>query len=90
MTYFWQNTWNSRTRTVDMELCFFLQEKDGRYRRMEESQKQRAWEAQELKNMLLQTGFRGVCMYGDGNLNPAKDGDSRWHICATRPAEEAL
>ena len=90
MTYFWQNTWNPRTRTVEMELCFFIREKDGRYRRMEESQRQKAWEAQELKNMLLQTGFRGICLYGDGNLNPGKDSDSRWHICAVRPAEEAL
>ena len=40
--------------------------------------------------MMLQTGFRGICVYGDGNLNPAKDTDSRWHICATRPAEETL
>ena len=90
LTYFWENRWNARTATVEMELCFFIREEDGRYRRMEEHQKQRAWEAQELKNMMLQTGFRGICVYGDGNLNPAKDTDSRWHICATRPAEETL
>ena len=88
ITYFWQNRWNPRTATVAMELCFFVREKDGRYRRMEESQRQRAWEAQELKNLLLQTGFRGVCVYGDCTMNPAQDQDARWHVCATRPAEE--
>ena len=88
ITYFWQNRWNPRTAIVDMLLCFFIREEDGRYRRMEEEQRQRAWEAQELKSMLLQAGFRGVCIYGDGNLNPAKESDLRWHICATRPADE--
>ena len=88
ITYFWQNRWNARTRTVEMTLCFFVKEADGRYRRMEEEQIQKAWEAQELKNMLLSMGFRGVCLYGDGNLNPAKETDLRWHICATRPGEE--
>ena len=89
ITYFWQNRWNSRNATVDMMLCFFIREKDGRYRRMEEEQRQKAWEMQELKNLLLRTGYRGVCIYGDGNLNPGKETDLRWHICASRPAEEA-
>ena len=88
VTYFWQNIWNPRSRTVEMTLCFFVREQDGRYCRMEENQTQKAWEAQELKNMMLACGYRGVCMYGDGNLNPARETDLRWHICATRPPEE--
>jgi hypothetical protein len=89
ITYFWQNRWHERTRTTEMNLCFFVREKDGKYRRMEERQVQRAWEPQELKNMLLQIGYRGICFYGDGNLNNAKETDSRWHICASRPADES-
>lgn len=88
VTYFWQNQWHPRTATVEMTLVFFLREADGRYRRLEEMQRQRAWEAQELKTLLLQAGYRGICVYGDGNLNPAKDSDNRWHICAVRPPEE--
>ena len=89
VTYFWENRWEEKTSTVEMGLCFFIREKDGRYRRMEEFQRQRAWEAQTLKSALLQAGFRGVCLYGDGTLNPAKESDRRWHIAAVRPAEEA-
>ena len=44
------------------------------------------WPAAEQK--LLQAGFRGVCGYGDGTLNPAKETDLRWHICASRPADD--
>ncbi len=88
ITYIWQNRWHEKTATVGMDLCFFLKEKDGRYRRMEEHQKQRAWDAGELKSMLLQAGFRGVCVYGNFTVNPARDSDERWHIAATRPVEE--
>ena len=88
ITYFWQNRWHPRESSVEMMLCFFVKEKDGRYRRMEERQIQRAWEVQELKGQLLQAGFRGVCVYGDGTLNPAKETDLRWHICASRPADD--
>mgnify|MGYP002622711099 CR=1 FL=1 len=88
ITYFWQNRWHPKASTVSMDLCFFVKEQDGRYRRMEEHQRQRAWDAQTLKSMLLEVGFRGVCLYGDGTLNPAQDSDLRWHVAAGRPAEE--
>ncbi len=88
ITYFWQNRWHERTQTVEMDLCFFIRENDGRYRRMEEHQEQRAWTDQELKNALLRTGFRAVCLYGDGTLEPYRDHDHRWHIAATRPGDE--
>ncbi len=88
ITYIWQNRWHEKTATVGMDLCFFIKEKDGRYRRIEEHQKQRAWELGEIKSLLLQTGFRGVCAYGNFTLNGARDTDERWHIAATRPAEE--
>ena len=35
ITYLWQNTWNDHQQTVDLDLCFFIRENDGRYRRME-------------------------------------------------------
>lgn len=88
ITYFWQNRWNARTASVEMTLVFFVKDPDGRYRRLEELQRQKAWDMQTLKQALLFAGFRGVCLYGDGTLNPAREEDLRWHICASRPAEE--
>lgn len=90
VTYIWQSRWNEKSGMVTMDLCFFVKEKDGRYRRIEEHQKQRVWRAQELKTLLLQAGFRGVCVYGNGTLNPGRDSDERWHIAATRPADEEV
>ena len=80
ITYLWQNTWHERSRTVDLDLCFFSREADGRYRRTEEHQSQRAWDQETLKNLMWKAGFRGVCMYSEGTLNPAKEEDQRWHI----------
>ncbi len=88
ITYIWQNRWHEKSAEVSMDLCFFLKEKDGRYRRMEEHQKQKAWELSELKTYLLQAGFRGVCAYSNFTLNPAGDMDERWHIGAIRSPEE--
>ncbi len=87
ITYLWANTWHARSRTVDMDLCFFIREEDGRYRRMEEHQTQKAWEMQELKDGLWKAGFRTVSMYGDMTMNTARDEDQRWHIAAAKPEE---
>ncbi len=85
ITYLWQNTWHERTKTVSLDLCFFLREEDGRYRRMEEHQQQRAWDAETLKSLLWKAGFRAVCLYSEATLNAAKEQDLRWHVAATNP-----
>lgn len=40
LTYFWQNKYDNKTRSVNMELLFFERDRDGKYIRAEESQKQ--------------------------------------------------
>jgi len=87
MTWLWQNTWHERSRTVDLDLCFFIREKDGRYRRSEEHQRQRAWDQETLKSLLWRAGFRAVCMYSETTVNPAREQDQRWHVAAVNPAE---
>ena len=67
-----------------MDLSFFVRDEDGRYRRIDERQHQRAWEQQELKEALWHTGFRAVSMYGDFSMNAAGDENQRWHNATTR------
>ena len=85
ITYIWQNTWHERRQCVDLDLCFFIREKDGRYRRMEEHQQQRAWDMNTLKEALWSVGFQSVCIYGNTTLNAAREDDQRWHIAAANP-----
>ncbi len=87
ITYLWQNTWHEKRKTVEMDLVFFVRDGDGTYRRIDERQHQRAWEQQELKEILWHAGFRAVSLYGDYSLNAAREDNHRWHIAATRAEE---
>ena len=88
ITYLWQNTWHEKRQTVEMELCFFVRDEDGKYRRIDERQHQRAWDQQTLKEALWHAGFRGVSLYGDYGLNAAQEQNQRWHVAATRGEEQ--
>ena len=84
ITYLWQNTWHEKNRTIDLDLIFFVRDEDGKYRRIEEHQKQRAWDERTLKETLWHAGFRTVSIYGDYTLNAPKEQSQRWHVAATR------
>ena len=88
ITYMWQNSWNEKQRTVSLDLVFFVREKENQYRRIEEHQKQRAWDEKTLKENLWHAGFRAVSIYGDFTLNSSTDGNQRWHVAATRAEDE--
>ena len=88
ITYMWQNSWNERQKTVSLDLVFFVREKDNQYRRIEEHQKQRAWDEKTLKENLWHAGFWAVSIYGDFTLNSSTDGNQRWHVAATRAEDE--
>ena len=49
ITYLWQNTWHEKRQTVELDLTFFVRDGDGRYRRIDERQHQRAWDQQTLR-----------------------------------------
>jgi len=87
ITYIWQNTWHEKRQTVELDLTFFVREEDGKYRRIDERQHQRAWDQQTLKETLWHAGFRAVSLYGDYTMNAATDENQRWHVAATRGEE---
>ncbi|MBR0513817.1 MAG: class I SAM-dependent methyltransferase [Clostridia bacterium] len=87
ITYLWHNTWHERQQLVDLDLIFFVRSGDGTYRRIEEHQRQRAWDEQTLKEALWQSGFRTVSIYGDYTLSAPKEESQRWHIAAVRTGE---
>lgn len=88
ITYLWQNTWHEKRQTVELDLTFFVKDADGRYRRIDERQHQRAWEQKTLKETLWHAGFRAVSLYGDFSLEAAGEQNQRWHIAATRGEEQ--
>ena len=87
VTYMWQNSFNKKTGVCDMALCFFLLEKDGRYRRIDESQKQRAHTREGLTALLTSCGFVDVHVYGNSRMESPRDKEQRWHFTARRSEE---
>ncbi len=88
ITYLWQNTWHEKRRTVELDLTFFVRDPDGRYRRIDERQHQRAWDPQTLKEQLWRAGFRAVSLYGDYTLEAASETNQGWHVAATRGEDQ--
>jgi SAM-dependent methyltransferase len=87
VTYLWQNLARPRQHTVDLHLCIFIREEDGRYRRLDEEQTQRAWTREELTGALEHTGFRDIAFHGDRRTAPPRSDEKRWHVTAVKPAE---
>lgn len=84
ITYFWQNTWNEKSSTVTMHLCFFVKQEDGSYKRIDEEQKQKAHSLTHLSELLYQSGFARVMVFGDGRLEAPHADERRWHFAALR------
>lgn len=87
VTYLWQNRFSEKTGLVDMHLCIFVKDKDGRYHRIDEEQKQRAHTLESLTALLYQAGFDRVMAFGNGRLEPPREGEQRWHFAAIRQLE---
>ena len=85
VTYMWQNSYSKKNAMVEMNLCFFLREKDGRYRRIDETQKQKAHSAERLTALLESCGFTDVRLYGNSRLEQPRDKEQRWHFAARKP-----
>jgi 2-polyprenyl-3-methyl-5-hydroxy-6-metoxy-1,4-benzoquinol methylase len=87
VTYMWQNSFNPKKGICEMALCFFLKEKDGRYRRIDEEQKQRAHTREGLTALLTSCGFTDVHVYGNSRMESPRDKEQRWHFTARRSDE---
>ena len=85
ITYLWQNRHLPRQHCVDLHLCIFVLEQDGRYRRLDEEQRQRAWTREELADALRETGFRDPAFHGDRRMAPPRPDENRWHVTALKP-----
>lgn len=84
ITYLWQNHYSPKTCLVDMELCIFVRQEDGMYRRLEERQRQRSHTMTEVENWLREAGFSGITFYGDCHLSRPGDKEKRWHVAALK------
>lgn len=78
--YIWQNSYDERTRLLQLSLQIFLREADGRFRLIEEEQQQRAWTAEELHSALSSAGFGPAEVFGGLELAPPTEEEQRLHL----------
>ena len=84
IAYLWSNNWNEKAQTVDMDLTFFVCEKDGRYKRFEEHHIQKAHSASHLEELLRECGFENIEIYGDRTFEAPQEKELRIHMTARR------
>lgn len=70
-SYFWQNELDETSGCVDMNLVFFVKDKDGKYIRKEENQTQYIHDRKDVENMLAK--FSKVEVFDQNLAKPDKD-----------------
>ena len=84
LAYLWSNRWDPVTRTVTMDLTFFVRRPDDLYRRFTEVHVQKAHEPDHLAKLLNESGFKSVQFFGDRTFDAPGPEESRIHFLALR------
>lgn len=78
----WQNTYDPATRLCRFDLSVFTEEENGRYRRSDEEQTERAYSKEELTAALTRAGFERIAFYGDLHFAEPTPETERWYVAA--------
>ena len=73
----WQNEFDEKKLMTHIYLDFFCEQDDGSYTRMGEDFYERAYTEEELKQILLESGFELLDVLGDMSERAASDNDER-------------
>ena len=84
VAYLWSNRFDGATRTVTMDLTFFVRKEGDLYRRFSEIHAQRAHEPERLRQLLAENGFSDIRVFGDRTFEAPEPNALRVHIAATR------
>jgi len=84
VAYMWHNHFDKKQRTVDMHLTIFVRQEGEIYKRIEEEQRQWGHNADELVDLLHQTGFDRVMVFGNAKMEQPGPEEQRWHIAAIK------
>ena len=81
IAYIWENSYDPDTRTCTMDLTFFVQEKDGRYRRFSEVHRETGFDTTEVLRLLDLAGFSVEAVYGENSVvEPVNDTERIYFI----------
>lgn len=85
VSYLWTCELEEETATITHRLVFFLPEEDGRYRRVEETHRERAYSEATVRRLLAEAGFRRVESFADFSFESVDDASTmRMFFAATK------
>lgn len=84
MLYIWQCSFDKNTNINNFSLVFFEKVKDELYERFDEEHEERAYEVDELTEILKRAGFKKIEIYSDYDLKPAEKNSERINIVAKK------
>ena len=85
----WQNDFNSKSGICDFLLTFFCRQKNGTWRRYDESQREKYHSEATLKRLLAESGFELLGIYSDFAKTQASKEDLRhYYVCKNIKKEQ--
>lgn len=83
----WRTFFSERTKVCTYQVDLFRLRPDGAWERDFEEHRERAWEAEELRQYLAEAGFTQVFITGDLSVRPPAADEDRWIVRCVRELE---
>jgi Predicted methyltransferase (contains TPR repeat) len=81
ITYIWQNYFDNSAKICTFDLTFFAKEGE-LYKRFDETHYERAYDTEEMKELIIQSGLKLCSVYGEfGFKAPGKREERIFYVC---------
>lgn len=84
----WENYYDEENCLNEYDLTIYAESCDGLYQRFEETHCQRAWELEEIKDIINEAGMEFVTAYDAFTKNPAAANSERIYVVVREKYQE--
>ena len=81
-SFIWENYYDGETGINEYDLTLFVREKEGLYRKFEETHYQRAYELEQVRRAVKEAGMEFVAAYDAGTHKPVQQDSQRIYVIA--------
>ena len=81
-SFIWENYYDGETGINEYDLTLFVREKEGIYRKFEETHYQRAYELEQVRRAIKEAGLEFVAAYDAGTHKPVQPDSQRIYAIA--------
>ena len=81
-SFIWENYYDGETGINEYDLTLFVREKEGIYRKFEETHYQRAYELEQVRRAVKEAGMEFVAAYDAGTHKPVRQDSQRIYVIA--------